>query len=106
MKRATADLDLFAVNIPPSRRFDGSTYEAGEDAPRLTRQLQAVREAMLDGRWWTLAELATAADCSTQSASARVRDLRKAKFGSHTVERRRVEGGLYQYRIAARGGEK
>lgn len=72
------------------------------DAPRLTKHLEIVRAAMLGGDWFSLEQLAGIAGCTTQSASARVRDLRKPAFGSHTVERKKVPGskGLYLYRIA------
>lgn len=77
------------------------TGDPVEDAPRLARQLELVRAAMEPGNWWTLEELATVASCTTQSASARVRDLRKDKFGAHTIERKSVPGqrGLFLYRM-------
>jgi hypothetical protein len=78
--------------------------ETGErgDAPRLTKQLEAVRRVMEGGEWWTLEQLAEQANCTTQSASARVRDLRKVKFGAHCIERKGVPGkrGLFLYRMA------
>jgi len=81
--------------------FSGSTYCPTTDAPRLSRQLDRVRDMMSDGQWRTLAQIATATGCSEASASARLRDLRKARFGGHTVERRRVPGGrgLHLYRL-------
>jgi hypothetical protein len=79
--------------------FDGETYERKLDKPRLSFQLDQIRFAMSFGKWWTLAELARVADCSEASASARLRDLRKAKFGGHTVDRQRLAGGLHRYRL-------
>jgi len=38
---------------------------------------------------------------SEASVSARLRDLRKAKFGAHTIERQRVSAGLFRYRMVA-----
>lgn len=80
--------------------FDGATFDPAQDGPRLSRQLAAVRTLMAYGEWRTLAEVAGAVGCSEASASARLRDLRKARFGGHMVERQRLTGGLYQYRLA------
>lgn len=79
-------------------RFDGETYEPELDGERLGAQLQRVKLAMASGEWFTLAKLASIARCSEASASARIRDLRKEKFGSWNIERRRVVGGLHEYR--------
>jgi uncharacterized membrane protein len=51
------------------------------------------------GDWWTLAELARATGYPEASISARLRDLRKPKFGGYTVERQYVERGLFRYRV-------
>lgn len=80
--------------------FAGDTYEAQRDKARLSAQLAAVLEVMRSRGWVTLPQLAAAAHCSTQSASARVRDLRKAAFGGHTIDRRYVRRGLFEYRLS------
>ena len=86
----------------PERRFDGDTYDAGQDCARLTGQLQRVYVLMQSGGWFTLAQIAKLANCSEASASARLRDLRKPKFGNHKIERDRVPfTGLHIYRMAA-----
>jgi hypothetical protein len=54
---------------------------------------------MLPGGWWTLPQLAAATGYPEASISARIRDLRKPKFGGHTVERRHVSKGLWEYRL-------
>lgn len=86
------------------------------DGKRLSRQLDAVRALMLgealgpfdEGvpcrRWWTFAELRHELQhlgiaASEAGISARIRDLRKAKCGGYEVERRRVKGGLWEYRV-------
>jgi DNA-binding Lrp family transcriptional regulator len=79
--------------------FDGITYDATRDGPRMTKQLQKVKRLMSDGQWYTLSQIATACGCSESSASARLRDLRKAKFGAHTVERKNCGGGVWVYRV-------
>jgi len=81
---------------PP--RFDGQTYEAKLDGPRLTLQLERVREYMLKifPAWKTLPEIQGALEIlyentffPEQSISARLRDLRKRKFGGYTVDKKR-----------------
>lgn len=81
--------------------FDGATFDQQRDGARLTSQLERVRTFMGDGRWRTLAEIADAIGGTEPSASARLRDLRKDKFGGYQVERAYVENGLWQYRVLA-----
>jgi hypothetical protein len=85
----------------PERRFDGDTYEADKDCARLTGQLERVYGLMQSGDWFTLSQLARFANCSEASASARIRDLRKPKWGAHKIERERIPfTGLFMYRMA------
>ena len=82
--------------------FGGQTYEPAQDRARLEGQLERVRTLMLDGQWRTLEQIQQeAGPGSLQGISARLRDLRKPQFGGHNVQRQRVEGGLFQYRIAS-----
>lgn len=84
--------------------FDGKTYEAPLDYERLGRQLLAVLSVVKDGRWRTLSEVAAETGEPEASISARLRDLRKEKFGGHTVERRRrgeEKRGLFEYRLGS-----
>jgi hypothetical protein len=81
--------------------FDGETYEPARDKARLTGQLGRVRALMSDGEWRTLRQIAEAVTGSEAGVSARLRDLRKVKFGAHGVERRRVDGGLFEYRLVS-----
>jgi hypothetical protein len=87
---------------PRPYHFGGATFDPEQDAERLTSQLDLIYHRMRDHQWHTLADLAHASGGSEASASARVRDLRKERFGSHTVLRKRVEGGLYAYKLEAR----
>lgn len=81
-------------------RFDGETYEPEKDRDRLTGQLERVARVMGSGRWMTLRALSEAAAAPEASVSARLRDMRKPRFGGHTVERRRVDGGgEWEYRL-------
>ena len=79
--------------------FDGETYEPKRDKARLQGQMREVFNLMIDGEWRTLNEISQETGAPEASVSARLRDLRKDKFGGHTVQRRRVAGGLYQYSL-------
>ena len=79
--------------------FDGETFDFDRDAERLTGQLDRVRSVMRDGRWRTLAEIAARVEGSEAGVSARLRDLRKPRFGGLTVEREYVERGIWRYRV-------
>lgn len=82
--------------------FDGFTYEPDKDLSRLKTQLWRVMAVMADGRWHTLHDLAERAEGSEASVSARLRDLRKPRFGGWEVERMRVDGGLFAYRLGSK----
>lgn len=95
-----AELRAFAECRKLSK-LDGATYEPALDGVRLGSQLQRVAALMADGRWRTLAEIAGTADGSEAGVSARLRDMRKTRFGGHTVERRRRggTGGTWEYHL-------
>lgn len=78
---------------------DGTTFEPQRDRARLGAQMQAVQDYMLSHEWVTLPELHAALGGSEAGLSARLRDLRKARYGAHTVERKSVGGGLFAYRV-------
>jgi hypothetical protein len=80
-------------------QFDGATYSPECDMERLASQLERVKRFMADGRWRTLGEIAARVRGSEAGVSARLRDMRKPRFGGYSVERRRVDGGLWQYRV-------
>lgn len=91
---------LFDVGVT----FDGKTFDHAKDGARLSTQLERVRELMADGRWRTLAQIKKACGGSEASVSARLRDLRKARFGGLSIERRRYgasAGGLWEYRCGS-----
>jgi hypothetical protein len=79
--------------------FDGATYSAEHDQARLATQLEQVRTLMMDGQWRTLQQIGGRVQGSEAALSARLRDLRKSRFGGYTVERRRRHGGLFEYRV-------
>lgn len=52
-----------------------------------SRQITAVYNLMRDHKWRTLEDISDTLQQPIQSVSARLRDLRKAKFGGYVVER-------------------
>jgi hypothetical protein len=78
---------------------DGETFDAKRDGARLNRQMQTIYEFMADGRWHTLFQIAERTGCPEQSISARLRDLRKSKFGGYEVQRAYIANGVWQYRL-------
>jgi hypothetical protein len=85
--------------------IDGETYDPEQDGERLRGQLQRVFNQMSDGAWWTLEHLTLLVGGTEAAVSARIRDLRKPKFGGYRVDRRRVQGanGIWEYRLAGAG---
>jgi hypothetical protein len=90
----------------PDDQFDGENYEYKHDHGRLRKHLEKIFSFMLDGTWRTLDEISSVTGCDPKSVGSRVRDLRKEKFGGHTVERQRrgdPKLGIYEYRLTVRG---
>jgi len=85
----------------PPDDFDGETYVRPRDHDRLFAQLAKVQSAMADHSWHTLPELELVTGAPQASISARLRDLRKPKFGGYLVERQYVAAGLWEYRLVA-----
>lgn len=104
--RVTKNLAELGV-IPGAQipmRFDGETYNPILDRARLGAQAGRVWDTMSDGVWRTLAVIAYRTGDPEASVSARLRDFRKSRFGSHVVERRRKgkgRGGTWEYRLIA-----
>lgn len=93
-------LDLFSQR--PNPDFDGRTYKPKFDKARLTSQLKEVFDLMSDSKWRTLSEISNAINKPEASISARLRDFRKEKFGSHVVNSRRrgeAKKGLFEYQL-------
>lgn len=111
--KAQAEIDKLCHNkeTEKSPKFDGRTFEEKLDSPRLTKQLERVREYMLAifPTWKTLEEISEALEkiyrtkFLTQSISARLRDLRKKEFGRYDVPKKRREGqennGVWEYLV-------
>ena len=84
---------------------DGSTYVRNRDRDRLNRQARLVYLAILDDSWHTLPELSRRTGEPEASISARLRDLRKPRFGRHIIERRYAGQGLWEYRYGGLAGD-
>ena len=77
------------------------------DYARIGKARPAVLLAMIGGQWHTLAEVSARTGIPEASVSARLRDLRKAKYGAHRVECRRRFGDKYgtrEYRLELNDG--
>lgn len=81
--------------------FDGETFDEELDGKRLGKQLKRVFLFFSSGDWFSLAELSQLTGAPESSVSARIRDLRKPRFGGHTVERRRRTVGTWEYRMVS-----
>jgi hypothetical protein len=96
------DLFEYAETLPSppaSVAFDGDTYQPEHDHTRLKGQLWRVFQLMSDGKWRSLAEISEDAGGSEASVSARLRDLRKEQYGGREIQRERISGGLWHYRM-------
>jgi uncharacterized protein (DUF2132 family) len=87
-------------------RFNGADYDPDRDNARLTGQLRRIWEIVIDGRWYTLKDIAVRTGDPEPSISAQLRHLRKPRFGGHIVEREYVANGLYKYRVLLQPMEK
>lgn len=82
--------------------FDGALYNPATDDQRLYRQIGRVFNALANGRWWSLTDLAAVTDDPVASISAQLRHLRKAKHGSWIIDVEAAESrsrGLFIYRM-------
>lgn len=87
-----------------SEVFCGAGYSAVRDKARLTTQLERVEDAMRGGDWRAITDLCDTlrarypdARFPENSVQAQLRNLRKK---GHTVERRHIRNGLFEYRLA------
>ena len=72
------------------------------DAPRLLTQLEKIKAYLSTHQWYTLAEIEAYTGYGQASISSQLRHLRKAKFGSFTVTKRRRaggRGGTWEYQL-------
>lgn len=87
--------------------FDGDGDLEGpvKDA-RLKRQVERVFDYMCNGRWCTLKQIAEAVNASEASVSARIRDLRKPRFGGWWIEKQMGKtSGVHLYKLVLGSGD-
>lgn len=89
--------DLFAPDMVKGDR-DGETFNRERDRDRLDTAASRIFARMQDRKWYTIQKLAKVGRCSENTATARVRDLRKPQFGGWIVDRRHEGEGKWVYR--------
>jgi hypothetical protein len=74
------------------------------DFDRLQGGIRKIHDLMLDNKWRTLFEIESETGIPQASASAFLRHLRKIRFGSFIVEKRRrnPECGTWEYQVKER----
>jgi hypothetical protein len=87
-----------SINFDAPPRFDGPD---AHDVDRLGSQLASIFAVIRDGRWYTPEELEAATGYRWASISAQLRHLRKARFGSHRIDKESLGNGLYRYRMVS-----
>lgn len=88
-------------------KFNGPVYSPVSDNKRLTRQHERIFDVMSDERWRTHSEIAEITKDPQNSVSAQLRHMRKPRFGSHKVDRRRRGGdasSLWEYSLKVNYG--
>lgn len=82
------------------KTFDGVDYQPELDFVRLTGQMERIYKLMQDEQFRTLSQIATATGDPESSVSAQLRNFRKARFGGHTVNRKReLNTWYYQLKV-------
>lgn len=85
---------------PPAGRFNGSDYTQQDD-DRLRGQQLRVWNAVKDGQFRSLGDIAAKTGDPEASISAQLRHLRKPRFGGFVVEKKHMGNGLFHYRVLA-----
>ena len=81
-------------------RTFGPAYVEELDGKRIAKQHEVIRDFMLNNtNWFTLAELHALLQYPEASISAQLRHLRKVRFGSYRVEKRRRTVGTWEYTV-------
>lgn len=89
-------------NVVKNAFSSGSTYSNALDGERILTQRGRVFEFMADQKFHSLEEISLAVGGSEAAVSARLRDFRKAKYGSYTVIGKRFgdkKSGFWKYQV-------
>jgi hypothetical protein len=82
--------------------FDGVTISPQVDDNRLTILQGRVYSYLRQHDWVTLRQLSEACNGTETSVSARIRDLRKSRWGSHEIHTCHVTGdGVWRYKMVS-----
>ena len=77
------------------RTFDGVDYQPELDFVRLKGQMERIYNLMQDEQFRTLSLIAAITGDPESSVSAQLRNFRKARFGGHIVNRKRIDNTWY-----------
>ena len=103
--RARANPTRWQATKPTRTPITG--YDPEFDEARLTGLRKAIYELMGDGKYRTHGEMKAAIGHGSENGiSAKLRDLRKKEFGSHTVIKRRrgnPNDGCWEYKLIRKG---
>ena len=80
-------------------KFDGAVYVKERDYDRLANNHYKLKDLMQDQVFRTLGQISDLTNIPPASVSAGLRDFRKAKFGSHILNRKYLGNGLYSYQL-------
>lgn len=75
------------------------------DGEKLTGLGQRVEWLMKDGRWRTMRHLSMVVGGTEEDVKARLLSLKEGRFGGHTILRKHISGGVFEYRMVIGGGE-
>lgn len=77
----------------------GPAFDEKLDGERINKQQANIRVFMLNANWMTLEEIEQALNYPQASISAQLRHLRKIRFGSYLVDKRR-RGAAWEYHVS------
>jgi hypothetical protein len=100
-------LGYFLASRYDKRPFGGDQYH-DEDEQKLRRNTDAIRELLVGhpGQWFSVAEIRRACKLSPDTeVTARLRDLRKPRWGAWAIDCERQRDGVYRYRLRVRDSQ-
>jgi hypothetical protein len=86
--------------------FDGAHYNHIRDHLRLSHQHNRIFNLMLDGVWRSLQDIEKETGDTSASISAALRNMRKPRFGGHTVNKQNVGSGRWLYQLVTAEDEQ